>query len=557
MTIVDAEQSALNSLVTPSHPMGAVAITYLRVSTKEQAERGGTDEGFSIPAQRDANHRKADDLGATIVEEFVDAGESARKADRPDLMRMIKYVTKHKVDYCIVHKVDRLARNRADDVAIHLALRDAGVMLVSATENIDETPSGMLLHGIMSTIAEFYSRNLATETVKGLSQKAASGGTVTKAPLGYRNVGVRDEYGREIRTVEVDQERAKLIRWAFQVYASGEWSTNQLHAELTARGLTTPPTPRRPSKPIGRSSLHRILTNPYYKGDVTYQGVTYKGTHEALVPAEVWYQVQTELSMHRSAADATQIHDHYLKGTVFCGQCGARLLVCNAKNARGNIYPYFVCGARHSGRGDCTRQAMLIEDVERLIERHYETVQITKQTRQAVGAKLHATFDELMASENDALAAMAAERTRLEDEQLRVLQAHYAGAVPLDLLKKEQDRISAALETIEHRIAAHHGEYADARANLDDSLDLLEHAAEVYARCDDANRRLCNQAFFKAIYIDEDDDVRIGYATPFDALTDRELHMNALAWAEGARNESEVQTSTGSTVESSHLAHLG
>ena len=70
-------------------------------------------------------------------------------------------------------------------------------MLVSATENIDETPSGMLLHGIMSTIAEFYSRNLATETVKGLSHKAASGGTVTKAPLGYRNVVVRDEYGRD------------------------------------------------------------------------------------------------------------------------------------------------------------------------------------------------------------------------------------------------------------------------------------------------------------------------------------------------------------------------
>lgn len=64
----------------------------------------------------------------------------------------------------------------------------------------------------MSAIAEFCSRNLATETVKGLSQKAASGGTVAKAPLGYRSVGVRDEYGLEIRTVEVDQERVKLIR---------------------------------------------------------------------------------------------------------------------------------------------------------------------------------------------------------------------------------------------------------------------------------------------------------------------------------------------------------
>ena len=59
----------------------AIAVSYLRVSTKEQAERGGRDEGFSIPAQREANLRKARDLGAIVVEEFVDAGESAQ-ADR-------------------------------------------------------------------------------------------------------------------------------------------------------------------------------------------------------------------------------------------------------------------------------------------------------------------------------------------------------------------------------------------------------------------------------------------------------------------------------------------
>ena len=73
---------------------------------------------------------------------------------------------------------------------------DAGVMLVSATENIDETPSGMLLHGIMSTIAEFYSRNLANEVAKGMTQKAATGGTVGRAPIGYLNVHTRDELGR-------------------------------------------------------------------------------------------------------------------------------------------------------------------------------------------------------------------------------------------------------------------------------------------------------------------------------------------------------------------------
>jgi site-specific DNA recombinase len=172
----------------------APAISYLRVSTKEQAQKGGQDEGFSIPAQRQANAHKAETIGARIVAEFVDAGESAKSADRPELQRMIAYVKSHRVAYCIVHKVDRLARNRADDVSIHLALQAAGVTLVSATENIDETPSGMLLHGITSTIAEFYSRNLATEVVKGLTQKAATGGTPSKAPVGYLNVHVRNEW---------------------------------------------------------------------------------------------------------------------------------------------------------------------------------------------------------------------------------------------------------------------------------------------------------------------------------------------------------------------------
>ncbi len=217
MTIIERSDAAIDSLVAPTPLGGALAVSYLRVSTKEQAEKGGTEEGYSIPAQREANQRKAEQLGAVVVEEFVDAGESARKADRPDLMRMIRYVAQHQVNYCIVHKVDRLARNRADDVTIHLALKDAGVTLVSSTENIDETPSGMLLHGIMSSIAEFYSRNLATEVIKGLSQKAARGGTVGRAPIGYRNIGMRDEMGREIRTVEIDPERGELVRWAFTV----------------------------------------------------------------------------------------------------------------------------------------------------------------------------------------------------------------------------------------------------------------------------------------------------------------------------------------------------
>lgn len=550
MNATSPRTDPVRSLVDPPAG-GALAVSYLRVSTREQAERGGTDEGFSIPAQREANNRKAEQLGAVIVEEFIDAGASAKSADRPDLMRMIQYVKANKVAYCIVHKVDRLARNRSDDVAIHLALQQAGVMLVSTTENIDQTPSGMLLHGIMSSIAEFYSRNLAAEVTKGMTQKAIGGGTVGKAPIGYLNIRTTDDLGREARTVELDPERAPMIQWAFKAYASGNWTVSQLHDELTSRGLTSVPTPKRPGKPLAVSSVHRMLINPYYKGDVIYRGTRYAGSHEPLVPPEVWYQVQSVLTSHKSAAEATQLHDHYLKGTVFCGACGSRLMVSNAKNRHGNVYPYFVCSGRHSKRTDCTRGAILIEGVEHMIERYYQRVQITPAHREALGGMLHHEFDRLMAEETDELGQLTTNRDRLQGEQERLLQAHYADAIPLSLLKREQDRILGELDQVTRRIDAHHGEYADARAHLEDALNLLANCADIYARCDDTNRRLCNQAFFTKVYVEEDDELRVEYQRPYEMLLDPEINGNALNWAQDsnkARTPADDSSGKGSSL---------
>ncbi len=486
-------------------------------------------------------HRKAEQLEATIIEEFIDDGASAKSADRPDLMRMVKYVKQHKVAYCIVHKIDRLARTRADDVTIHLALQQTGVLLVSATEKIDETPSGVLLHGIMSTIAEFYSRNLATEVAKGMTQKAINGGTSGKAPIGYRNIRLRDEQGRENSTVELDPDRAPLIEWAFKAYRSGNWTVSQLHDELTSRGLTTLPTPKRPSRPLAVSTVHRLLTNFYYKGDLVYSGTRYKGNHPALVPAEVWYQVQVVLTAHKSAGEATQIHDHYLKGTIHCGQCGSRLIVSNAKNRHGKVYCYFVCAGRHSKRTTCTRQAILIEDVELLIEDYYTRVQITPAQQEALAEMLHHEFDRLMATETDELNRLTANRDRLEQEQDRLMQAHYTDAVPLPVFKREQDRILAELDTTNRRIDAHHGDDADARAHLDDALNLLANCVEVCACCDNANRRLCNQAFFTRIYIEEDDQLRVENNRPFEMLLDPQTNANALTWAQDS-NKARTET---------------
>ena len=318
-----------------------LAVIYLRVSTKEQAERGGEAEGFSIPAQREAGYRKAEQLGARVVAEFVDAGESARSADRPDLQRMLRYLATEPVSFVIVHKVDRLARNRVDDVEINLAIQRAGARLISCTENIDETPSGMLLHGIMSSIAEFYSKNLANESRKGMLQKAKSGGTPGKAPFGYLNVRARTAEGREIRTIEVDPERAEAVRWLYTAYASGEWTMSQIRDELEERGVMALPRPKYPARPLAISQIERILKNRYYLGEVEFEGVLYPGRHSAIIAEELWQRVQAVRQGRAQSGEKPRVHPHYLKGSVYCGLCGELLGIEVVRNRQGRLYDYF------------------------------------------------------------------------------------------------------------------------------------------------------------------------------------------------------------------------
>lgn len=504
-----------------------LAVSYLRVSTREQAERGGTDEGFSIPAQREANARKAAELGARVVREFIDAGESARSADRDGLQDMLAFIAATRVTFCIVHKLDRLARNRADDVAIRQALLSAGVTLVSATESIDQTPSGMLVHGIMSSIAEFYSRNLATEVTKGLTQKLAQGGTPMRAPVGYLNVRRTDEAGREIRAVEVDSERAPLIRWAFETYAHGETSVTGLLRDLTARGLTTVPSPKRPSKPLGKNTLYKLLTNPYYTGIIRYKGALHPGAHEPLIEPTLFDQVQSLLKARNASMTRHVTHSHHLKGLLHCGSCGSRMLRDFATNPRGTTYAYFICSGRAAKKTSCTRRAVPVQVAERLVEDSYRDITISEDDYQRLAAEVDAAFDEQSAGRDQEFADLTANRARLEAESDKLLAAHFADAIDLPMLKRHQDRIRAGLADIERRLAQHDEHHAGARVFLHDSLRLLTDAHRAYAHSDDGNRRLANQAFYDRLEITDDEQLRPRLAEPFKIINEAAEGKNA------------------------------
>ena len=475
------------------------AISYLRVSTTEQATRGGREEGFSIPAQREANKRKARDVGAIIVREFSDKGVSGTSANRPGLKAMLAYIADHDVDYVIVHKLDRLARNRADDVDITRAIEGAGVRLVSTSEAIDETPGGLLMHGIMSSIAEFYSRNLAAEVVKGMTQKAKTGGTPGKVPLGYRNVR-RDGPSGERRDVQLDPRRASLIEQAFRLYATGDWTCGTLADHLQTHGLANPSTPKYPARPVGKKQLYAILTNPYYRGVVRFQGVEYPGTHPALVDTETWLMVQAILTSKKSG-EQTRIHNHWLKSTIVCGRCGSRMVVQHTTSRSGELYSYFYCNGRKHDPACCQLKSVLIHVVEQRVADIYQRISLTPGERTDIEQQLYTQIAEAQSSAIEERSHLVAQEATYRREQQQLLQAHYAGAISLDLLKTEQDRITRGLANVTRELEQIGRDTAVTKAHVSAALDLLEDCADTYRRAPAHVKKLLNQAFFKRILI--------------------------------------------------------
>ncbi|GAB3214188.1 hypothetical protein GCM10027294_52460 [Marinactinospora endophytica] len=346
-----------------------------------------------------------------------------------------------------------------------------------------------------------------------MTQKATIGGTPTKAPLGYLNVRTTDAKGREIRDIAVDPDRADLIRFAFTAYATGDWSLSSLAKELNARGLTTRPTPAQPARPITTTTLHKVLTNPYYQGTVTFRGLTYDGAHTPLVDSETWLRVQAQLDAKNAVGERPQKYDHYLKGSLYCS-CGAKLMIERPRDKNGDRYEYFTCSGRRRKRTPCTRSAILAERIEQRIEATYNTNGLTNNEAERVQDVLHRVFDQLEATSDDERKLLEAQKDKLEAERLKLVQAHYADAIPLDLLKSEQERIHTSLDQITRRLDTMTATYTSARDGLDEILDLLTDLGDLYNRCEPAERRMLNRPLFDRIIIDEDENISVVPAEP-------------------------------------------
>lgn len=544
----------------------AIAFSYARVSTKEQARTGGGAQGYSIPAQVEACRIKATQLGAEIDprHEYVDAGESAKTADRDDLQRMLQDIKTVRPDYVIVHKIDRLARNRADDIAINLLLKKYGVKLISCTENIDDTPSGRLLYGLMAEIAQFYSGNLALEVLKGMIRKAEEGGTPFRAPLGYLN---RKETrgGVEHSWVELDPERAEIIRWCFEQYATGEWTGIDLTLAARDRGLTSRLTAGKPSKPVGLTTMYHILQNPYFMGVVSYRGIHYEGKHPVLVEPDVWLAVQDLLAAHAHRGEKDRVHPHYLRGTIYCSNCGGRL-VYSENTGNGGTYPYYLCVKKKTKENNCTRGAMRLERIEDAIAEFYQRFKLSDEQAEDIRRAVRTELAAQQAEGRESLKRATKRRERAQDERSKLLATHYAGAIPTDLLASEMNRLTRELAAAEGEIKAAKATNTEVEATLDAALTVASHCDRAYLTAPEHVRKQINQGFFEKLLIGSDGSVEYAELTePFRPLVGTGQGntpggpgaMVATTWGEGKIIEESVTEGYQTNTDRTHMHSVG
>ena len=271
-------------------------------------------------------------------------------------------------------------------------------------------------------------------------------------------------------------------------------------------------------------SISRPGTPTDNKGVVTYKGIEYKGAHEALIDTETWDKVQSILAS-RVNGERNLKHPHFLKGSVYCAYCGERLIVSNEKKKDGTVYPYFVCNGRHSKRRrDCKTKAVLIDVVEKEIEKIYDSYQLPTKVRILIETYLQKVIADEKRKYESELDGLKGQKAALENKRKKLLEAHYSDAIPLDLMKTEQQKIAKELAAIDHEIDLHNITFEQISANLDMVLDIVENCGEAYRNASDTIKKLMNQAIFEKFYIsngpEDEFGVKLTFKAPYDQILD-------------------------------------
>ena len=419
------------------------AVTYCRVSTHQQTKN------LSLPAQRQECARFCKRQGWTVARVFVERGESAKSADRPELNRLLDYCRENlgAIDVMVVYSLDRLARNSYDHHAIRTHLGRLGMTLRAVTQPIDETPTGKLMEGMLAAIAQFDNDQRAEKTTLGMKETLKRGRWTFLAPIGYRHVHKPDG----TKTIEPDPERAPLVRRAFELYATGDYSKREVLDQLTVLGLRT----RRGNK-LSPQSLGKMLKQPLYAGRVRNDGwgIDVQGDFEPIVDEHTFHRVQV-VTRNAPVTGERRFRNHPdfpLRRFVRCGSCDSPLTGSWCRSKTGRRYAYYHC---HRCRTVSLRKEVLEDrflELLDLLKPKPEYLEALRESVLAVWRQRKRDLEEIQPILEKRIA-------KLEEQKRRLVDAYvYEQAIDRYTYRNELARISQELTLVK---VEHHGNEVD------------------------------------------------------------------------------------------------
>lgn len=262
---------------------------------------------------------------------------------RTDFQRLMNDCMAGNIDMVITKSISRFARNTLDTLKYVRMLKEKDIAVYFEDEKINTlTMDGELLLVVLSSVAQQEVENISANVKKGLKMKMQRGELVGfQGCLGY-------DYHPEDKSITVNEEEAKVVRYIFERYIQGAGGS-VIGRELEELGYET----NRGNKRWHDSTILGIIKNEKYKGDILL-GKTFtvdpiskrrltnfgeedqfylKENHEPIISAEVFEKAQEILKRrsyprvpHEKGAKRQKYSRKYAFSCMLeCGYCGGTL----------------------------------------------------------------------------------------------------------------------------------------------------------------------------------------------------------------------------------------
>lgn len=443
--------------------------TRCAIYTRKSTEKGLEQEFNSLQAQREACEAYiASQRGegwTALSERYDDPGFSGGTIERPGLQRLMRDIERGRIDCVVFYKLDRLSRSLLDFAKLAEFFDRHDVTFASITQQFSSTTAmGRLTLNILLSFAEF-ERAIIAERVR---DKIAAAKRKGKYLGGTPAFGYDVDY--QGRKLVVNDGEAKIVRRIFHRFTQ-TGSCLGIAKELNAEGIATKSwTTKGGSFHQGglwnTQHVYRALNNRTYIGEVAYEGESYAGEQDAIVPKPLWDRVQRIFAegTSRKRNQETREVKALLRGIIRCGHCD-RSMVCayTRKKGTSKVYRYYTCsGAMKNGYCSCPVRSVPAGEIENAVLQQLLAIFASPE----VIAQTFRTAKQLETQELDALRE---EKTGLE-ARLVELKALAGGMVSSD----------AVDNTPSERFVELNFDMRDARQRLPDIESLLrvheEHA---------------------------------------------------------------------------------